>query len=89
MTKRLNDACADPLLGHVQLGARDRLAAAPLRSAVREPLAADTDDLPAGKQGKGAGLYALMTIRPDGSHLRTILPFSSIRPRGIDLGPRP
>lgn len=34
------------------------------------------------------GLYALMTMRSDGSHLRTILPFSSFRPRGIDWGPR-
>jgi WD40 repeat protein len=32
--------------------------------------------------------YALMTMRPDGSHLRTILPFSTFRPRGIDWGPR-
>jgi Tol biopolymer transport system component len=35
------------------------------------------------------GLNALMTIRTDGSQLRTILPFSSFRPRGIDWGPRP
>jgi Tol biopolymer transport system component len=34
------------------------------------------------------GLYALMTMRADGSHLRTILPFSTFRPRGIDWGPR-
>ena len=35
------------------------------------------------------GLYALMTIRTDGSNLRTVLPFSSFRPRGTDWGPRP
>lgn len=34
------------------------------------------------------GLYALMSMRADGSHLRTILPFSTFRPRGIDWGPR-
>jgi Tol biopolymer transport system component len=35
------------------------------------------------------GRYALMRIRPDGTHLRTILPLSSFRPRGIDWGVRP
>jgi hypothetical protein len=34
------------------------------------------------------GLYALMEMRSDGSHVRTILPFSTFRPRGIDWGPR-
>ncbi len=34
------------------------------------------------------GLYALMSMRADGSDLRTILPFSTFRPRGIDWGPR-
>jgi hypothetical protein len=34
------------------------------------------------------GLYALMRMRSDGTHLRTILPFSTFRPRGIDWGPR-
>lgn len=34
------------------------------------------------------GLYALMSMRADGSHLRTILPFSTFRPRSIDWGPR-
>ena len=34
------------------------------------------------------GVYALMSMRADGSHLRTILPFSTFRPRGIDWGPR-
>ena len=37
----------------IELGARDRLAAAPLGTAVREPLAADTEDLSVGKHGKG------------------------------------
>src|SRR5215216_4783907 len=41
------------VLWRVQLGARDRLAAAPLGTAVREPRAADTEDLTVGKQGKG------------------------------------
>jgi hypothetical protein len=27
-------------------------------------------------------------MRSDGTHLRTILPFSTFRPRGIDWGPR-
>jgi Tol biopolymer transport system component len=34
------------------------------------------------------GLYALMSMRADGSHLRTILRFSAFRPRGIDWGAR-
>jgi hypothetical protein len=34
------------------------------------------------------GLYALMSMRADGSHLRTILSFSTFRPRGVDWGPR-
>jgi Tol biopolymer transport system component len=34
------------------------------------------------------GLYALLSMRADGSHLDTILPFSTFRPRGIDWGPR-
>jgi len=35
------------------------------------------------------GQYALMRIRPDGTHLRTILPLSPFRPRYIDWGVRP
>ena len=35
------------------------------------------------------GQYALMKIRPDGTHLRTILPLSRFRPRFIDWGSRP
>jgi Tol biopolymer transport system component len=35
------------------------------------------------------GQYSLMKIRPDGTHLRTILPPSSFRPRYIDWGSRP
>jgi Tol biopolymer transport system component len=35
------------------------------------------------------GQFALMKIRPDGTHLRTIVPFSSFRPRFIDWGSRP
>ena len=34
------------------------------------------------------GQYALMTVRPDGSHPRTILPLSAFRPRYIDWGTR-
>jgi Tol biopolymer transport system component len=38
------------------------------------------------------GLYALggaerWEVRSDGSHVRTILPFSTFRPKGIDWGP--
>ena len=33
------------------------------------------------------GQHALCLIRPDGKGLRTILPFSGFRPRGIDWGP--
>ena len=32
------------------------------------------------------GSYALYRVRPDGSDLHAILPFSSLRPRGIDWG---
>jgi Tol biopolymer transport system component len=35
------------------------------------------------------GQYALCLIRPDGTGLRTILPLSDFRPRGIDWGPAP
>jgi Tol biopolymer transport system component len=34
------------------------------------------------------GRYALMTMRTDGTHLRTILPLSAFRPRFIDWGSR-
>jgi Tol biopolymer transport system component len=34
------------------------------------------------------GRYALMRMRPDGSHRRVILPLSDFRPRFIDWGPR-
>ena len=34
------------------------------------------------------GQYALMTMRTDGTHLRTILPLSAFRPRYIDWGTR-
>src|SRR5262245_6931007 len=40
------------LLRRIQLGARDRLAPAPLGSAVREPRAACAKDQPVGKPGK-------------------------------------
>ena len=33
-------------------------------------------------------VYALMEMRSDGSNMRTILPFSTFRPWGIDWGPR-
>ena len=33
------------------------------------------------------GQYALCLVRPDGTALRTILPLSDFRPRGIDWGP--
>ena len=33
------------------------------------------------------GQFALCLIRPDGTGLRTIMPLSSFRPRGIDWGP--
>jgi Tol biopolymer transport system component len=35
------------------------------------------------------GQHALRVVRPDGTGLRTILPFSDFRPRGIDWGPAP
>jgi Tol biopolymer transport system component len=35
------------------------------------------------------GLFGLFKIHPDGTHLTTILPLSSFRPRFIDWGPRP
>jgi len=35
------------------------------------------------------GSFGLFKIRPDGTHLTTILPLSSFRPRFIDWGPRP
>ena len=35
------------------------------------------------------GRYALCLVRPDGTGLRTILPLSEFRPRGIDWGPAP
>ena len=34
------------------------------------------------------GQYALMTMRTDGTHLRTVLPLSALRPRYIDWGSR-
>jgi Tol biopolymer transport system component len=34
------------------------------------------------------GRYALMTMRTDGTHLRTVLPLSPLRPRYIDWGSR-
>ena len=34
------------------------------------------------------GQYALMTVRTDGTHPRTILPLSAFRPRYIDWGTR-
>jgi Tol biopolymer transport system component len=34
------------------------------------------------------GQYALMTMRIDGKHLRTVLPLSPLRPRYIDWGTR-
>ena len=34
------------------------------------------------------GQYALMTMRADGTHLRTVLPLSAFRPRYIDWGTR-
>lgn len=33
------------------------------------------------------GQHALCVVRPDGTGLRTIMPFSDLRPRGIDWGP--
>jgi hypothetical protein len=35
------------------------------------------------------GLFGLFKIHPDGTHLETILPLSSFRPRFIDWGARP
>jgi Tol biopolymer transport system component len=35
------------------------------------------------------GRYALMRMRPDGTHRHVILPQSDFRPRGIDWGPAP
>ena len=35
------------------------------------------------------GSFGLFKIRPDGTHLTTILPLSSFRPRFIDWGARP
>jgi hypothetical protein len=35
------------------------------------------------------GRYALMKMRSDGTHAKTILGFSDFRPRAIDWGPRP
>jgi Tol biopolymer transport system component len=35
------------------------------------------------------GLFGLFKIHPDGTHLKTILPLSSFRPRFIDWGARP
>jgi hypothetical protein len=35
------------------------------------------------------GQFGLFKIRPDGTHLTTILPLSSFRPRFIDWGARP
>ena len=35
------------------------------------------------------GRYELLKIRPDGTHLTTIIPLSSFRPRFIDWGARP
>lgn len=35
------------------------------------------------------GQFALCLVRPDGTALRTILPLSEFRPRGIDWGPAP
>jgi len=35
------------------------------------------------------GLFGLFKMHSDGTHLRTILPLSSFRPRGIDWGPLP
>jgi Tol biopolymer transport system component len=35
------------------------------------------------------GQFALRVVRPDGTGLRTILPLSGFRPRGIDWGPAP
>jgi Tol biopolymer transport system component len=35
------------------------------------------------------GQFALMRMRPDGTHLHTILPFSDFAARFIDWGPRP
>jgi Tol biopolymer transport system component len=34
------------------------------------------------------GMYALKTISTHGTHLRTVLPLSSLRPRAIDWGSR-
>src|SRR4051794_21590818 len=34
------------------------------------------------------GMYALETMRPDGTHVQTVLPMSSLRPRGSDWGNR-
>jgi hypothetical protein len=33
------------------------------------------------------GQFALCLVRPDGTGLRTILPLSDFKPRGIDWGP--
>jgi hypothetical protein len=33
-------------------------------------------------------MYALETMRPDGTHVRTVLPVSPLRPRYIDWGSR-
>jgi len=35
------------------------------------------------------GQFGLFKIHPDGTHLKTIIPLSSFRPRFIDWGPRP
>jgi Tol biopolymer transport system component len=35
------------------------------------------------------GLFGLFKIRPDGTHLKTIIPLSSFRPRFIDWGAQP
>ena len=34
------------------------------------------------------GRFGLFTVRPDGTHVRAILPLSDLAPRFIDWGPR-